>query len=159
MLQLVCLEMYSDLANTSQLDTMWSTVSSYCEHILPLLSTCWPHITFGSFWCLLHGLELLLVASLLLSGYLIVICWWSLYLHDAFLGSLGIGHAMLYFSPFLLSIISSWTWSCVLRLKHFLRLIYLLGSQTLVLVLPSQTYWHSWLSNFWLKVFHVQAPA
>ena len=29
-----------------QIPWIWSTVSSCCEHILHLLSTCWPHITF-----------------------------------------------------------------------------------------------------------------
>ena len=46
---LLCLEMYSVLANTSHPDTIWSTISSCCEHILHLLSTCWPHITFWLF--------------------------------------------------------------------------------------------------------------
>ena len=43
---LLCLEMYSVLVSTSHPDTIWSTVSSCCEHNLHLLSTCWPHITF-----------------------------------------------------------------------------------------------------------------
>ena len=105
---LLCLVMYSVLAKTSHPDTIWSTVSSCCEHILHLLSTCWPQLLSESFWCLLLDLELPQVVPLfLLSDCLTTICWWWLCLRGASLGSWDIGHAKLWLSTFLLSLISS----------------------------------------------------
>ena len=71
---LLCLEMYSVLANTSHPDTIWFIVSSYCKHILHPLA---GHILLsGSFWCLLPGLDLPQVLPLFfLSDYLTTICW------------------------------------------------------------------------------------
>ena len=47
---LLCLEVYSVLANNSHPVIILSTVSSFCKHILHLLSTCWPHITEKKNW-------------------------------------------------------------------------------------------------------------
>ena len=66
---LLCVEMYSVLANTTHPDTIWSTVYSCWEHILHQ-SLLAGHILFpGSFWCLLLGLELLPVAPLFILGF------------------------------------------------------------------------------------------
>ena len=75
-------------------------------HVANTFCICSPlagHILLsGSFWCLLPGLELLQVVPLfLLSNYLTTICWWWLCLHEASLGSLDTGHAMLCFPLFL----------------------------------------------------------
>ena len=85
-------------------------------HVANTFCICSPlagHILLsGSFWCLLPGLELLQVVPLfLLSNYLTTICWWWLCLHEASLGSLDTGHAMLCFSTFPLSLTSSLTFN------------------------------------------------
>ena len=100
-------------------------LSLYVVNTFYICSSLASHILLsGSFWCVLPGLELLPVAPLfLLSDYLITIRWWWLCLREASLGSLDTGHAMLCFSTFLLSLILTWTWTSVLWLKHFLRLI------------------------------------
>ena len=78
-----------------------SAVSSYCEHILHLLSTCWPHLLSCSFWRLLPGLELRQVVPLFfLSDYLTNICWWWLCQLEASLESWDTGHAMFWFPLF-----------------------------------------------------------
>ena len=100
----------------------YGPLSLYVVNIFCICSPLAGHILLsGSFWCLLPGLYLLPVAPLfLLSDYLITICWWWLCLYEASLGSLDTGHAMLCFSTFIHSLMSSWTWTCVLGLDHFL---------------------------------------